>query len=136
MAVQYYVASSLDGFIADADNRIDWLLQFGMAPYQEHYDAFLKQVGAVVMGARTYEFMADAGDDAWNFGVPAWVLTNRELPAIPGADVRFVSGDVGQVVQDARDAARDRNVWIVGGGSIAAQPPAPDPAAGFPSRSS
>ena len=121
MPVQYYVASSIDGFIADSDNKIDWLLQFGMEPYQAHYDAFIKDVGAVVMGAKTYEFLLDAGEEAWDFEVPAWVVTNRRLPAIGGKDIRFASGDVGQVVQDAREAAGDRNVWIVGGGSIAAQ---------------
>jgi dihydrofolate reductase len=122
MPVQYYVASSLDGFIADADNKIEWLTQFGMEPYHEHYDAFLAGVGAIVMGSRTYDFLLQQGDDAWTYGeIPTWVVTSRELPRIPGADIRFASGDVGSVVQDARDAARDRNVWIVGGGNVAAQ---------------
>ncbi len=122
MAVQYYVASSIDGFIADADNRIEWLTSFGFEPYQEHFDAFMSGVGAVVMGSKTYEFVLDEGEDAWPYSkLPTWVVTSRELPAIGGADIRFASGDVGQVVQDARDAAGDRNVWIVGGGSVAAQ---------------
>jgi len=122
MVVQYYVASSLDGFIADADNKLDWLLQFGMEPYQQHYEAFLSKVGAIVMGSRTYEFVLGEGEDAWPYReLPTWVVTSRDLPGIPGADIRFASGDVGDVVQDAREAAGDRNVWIVGGGSVAAQ---------------
>ena len=122
MPVQYYVASSLDGFIADSDNKIDWLTQFGMEPYQEHFDRFMAGVGAVVMGSKTYEFVLEEGENAWTYGsLPTWVVTHRDLPAIDGADVRFASGDIGQVVQDARDAAGDRNVWIVGGGDIAGQ---------------
>ena len=122
MPVQYYVASSIDGFIADSENKIDWLTAFGYEPYQEHFDRFMAGVGAVVMGSRTYEFILEEGDNAWpHSDVPTWVVTHRELPAIEGADIRFASGDVGQVVQDAREAAGDRNVWIVGGGDVAAQ---------------
>jgi dihydrofolate reductase len=122
MAVQYYVASSLDGFIADSDNKIDWLLQFGMEPYQEHYDRFMAGVGSVVMGSKTYEFVLEEGHDSWSYGsLPTWVVTHRELRGIEGADIRFASGDIGQVIQDAREAAGDKNVWVVGGGDIAAQ---------------
>ncbi|WP_210481302.1 dihydrofolate reductase family protein [Naasia sp. SYSU D00948] len=122
MAVQYYVASSIDGFIADADNKIDWLLQFGMEPYQEHYDRFIAGVGAIVMGSKTYEFLLDEGTESWPYAqIPTWVVTHRELPAIEGADVRFAAGDVGQVIQDAREAAGDTNVWLMGGGDVAAQ---------------
>jgi len=55
--IQYYVASSVDGFIADADDGIDWLLQFGFEAFQERYDAFLADVGAVVMGSGTYAYL-------------------------------------------------------------------------------
>lgn len=122
MPVQYYVASSLDGYIADAENRIDWLLQFGMEPYQEHYDRFLAGVGAIVMGAKTYEFLLAQEDPSWPYGeTPTWVVTSRELPAIAGADIRFASGEVGAVIQDAREAAGESNVWLMGGGNVAAQ---------------
>ena len=54
---QYYVASTIDGFIADDNDRLDWLLQFGFDAFRESYDNFLADVGALVMGATAYEFI-------------------------------------------------------------------------------
>ena len=52
---QFYGASSLDGFLATRDDGIDWLLQFGDVP--SSYAAFIAQVGAIAMGAATYEWL-------------------------------------------------------------------------------
>ncbi len=126
---QYYVASSLDGFLADRDNGLDWLFQFGNEP-TEDYPAFIKEVGALVMGSTTYEWihehysMLAAGisePGEWPYAQPTWVFTSRKLPLIPGADVRFVRGDVRPVHQAMTEAARGRNLWIVGGGDLAGQ---------------
>ena len=83
-STQYYVAASADGYIADRQNRLDWLLRYGFEAYQEHYDAFLAGVGALTMGAATYEFVLAEGG-GWAYGDrPAWVFTHRELPrALP-----------------------------------------------------
>ena len=44
------------------------------------------------------------------------------LPAIPGANLRFVQGDVRPVHAAIRAAAGDdKNLWIVGGGDLAGQ---------------
>lgn len=116
--VQYYVAQSLDGFIADADDRIDWLLAFGFEAFQEGYDRFFADVGAVVMGAGTLRFLLEEGGP-WAYpGLPVCVLTHGEVPTIEGADIRVVSDDV---AREARAAAGDRSVWLVGGGATAAQ---------------
>jgi dihydrofolate reductase len=121
MPVQYYVASSLDGYLADSEGKLDWLLQFGFDSFQEHYDRFLERVGALVMGARTYEFLLGLPNQAWEYGDrPTWIVTTRELPRIPGAALTFTA-DVAGAVQDARAAAGDDNVWVVGGGAVAAQ---------------
>ena len=122
MTIQYYVASSLDGFIADSDNSIDWLLRFGTADFDEPYQRFLADVGAIVMGSRTYEFLLSEGGGEWPYSVPTVVLTHRDLPlAVAGADIRFLSGDIDTISGELRALSGDRAVWVVGGGDVAAQ---------------
>ena len=38
---------------------------------------------------------------------------------MPGADLRFVRGDVGPAHDEMRAAAGERNIWVVGGGDLA-----------------
>ncbi|MEF2977890.1 dihydrofolate reductase family protein [Subtercola sp. YIM 133946] len=119
---QYYVASTLDGFIADSDDKIDWLLQFGFEAYEAHYNAFLTEVGALVMGSATYQFILDEELQAWPYGdMPIWVLTSRELPTAEGANILFSQESIEAVALRALAAAGGKNVWIVGGGNVAAQ---------------
>ncbi|MGG7510136.1 dihydrofolate reductase family protein [Plantibacter sp. YIM 135249] len=118
----YSVASSIDGFIATPEDDLDWLLRFGFEEFQEHYDAFFARIGALVMGSATYEFIRASGPDAWSYGeLPVWVLTTRELEAIEGANVTFVEGDVGGLLARIDASAGGKDVWIVGGGPVAAQ---------------
>jgi dihydrofolate reductase len=119
--IQYYVASTLDGFIADEHDDLAWLLQFGMADFSEHYERFFAEVGALVLGATTYEWVLREGG-GWPYGsLPTWVLTHRDLPVPDGADIRFASGDAEPVADAAVTAAAGRNVWVIGGGPVAAQ---------------
>lgn len=127
MKTQYYTATSLDGFIATEEDSIDWL--FPLADLNDtSYPEFIAEVGALAMGSSTYEWMlrhaetvaAETGS-AWPYAQPTWVFSSRVLPAIPGADVRFVSGDVRPVHESMRAAAGAKNVWIVGGGDLAGQ---------------
>lgn len=123
---QYYTASTLDGFIADPSHSLEWLFQFGPSATDD-FAGFMAEVGAVVMGSSTYEWLLDhltpdAGQpQAWPHKEPTWVFTSRKLPSVDGADIRFVSGDVATVKSDILAAADGRNVWIVGGGDLAGQ---------------
>jgi dihydrofolate reductase len=124
---QYYTASSLDGFIADPDDSLEWLFPLGDIE-ETSYPAFIKQVGALAMGASTYEWMLRhavgpeaAKPQAWPYEQPTWVFTSRVLPAVPGADIRFAQGDVRPVHQAMASAAAGKNVWIVGGGDLVGQ---------------
>jgi dihydrofolate reductase len=124
---QYYTAASLDGFIATEDDSLDWLFPLG-DPEETSYPAFIADVGALAMGASTYEWMlrhavtvsAQMGS-AWPYTQPAWVFSHRSLPLVEGADIRMVQGDVRPVHEAMRRAAGTKNIWIAGGGDLAGQ---------------
>ncbi|MHB0971610.1 MAG: dihydrofolate reductase family protein [Thermoanaerobaculia bacterium] len=125
MKTQYYTATSLDGFIADAHNSLEWLFQFD-DPGNASYPDFIREVGALAMGSTTYEWLLNheifpEGKEPkpWFYEQPAWVFTSRKLREIPSADIRFVSGDVEPVHRDMVAAAGGKNIWIVGGGELA-----------------
>ena len=123
MRTQYYTATSLDGFIATEDHSLEWLFQLGDIN-DTGYPDFIAAVGALAMGSSTYEWMLrHLGPDRapWPYQQPTWVFSSRTLPAFPGADVRFVRGDVRPVHESMRAAAVDRNLWIVGGGDLVGQ---------------
>lgn len=119
---QYLVAASLDGFIADERDDLGWLLQLE-GDDQNPYDAFIEDVGALAMGATTYQWIAAHHPGQWFYGDrPTWVFTHRDdLPLIAGASLRFTSGDVRVVHGAMREAAAGRNLWVVGGGDLAGQ---------------
>ena len=120
--VIYYVASSLDGYIATEDNKLDWLLDFGFEAFQTHYDQFLAGVGSLVMGSVTYDFIRAEDPGSWTYGtLPCQVLTSRKLQAPEGTGVRFTSGDIRSICAAAVSDAGDADVWVVGGGHVAAQ---------------
>jgi dihydrofolate reductase len=126
---QYYLAQTLDGYLAEIDGGLDWLLHFeggGEVDASEAtdggYGQFFAGVGALAMGSATYEFILAHERARWPYeGMPSWVFTSRTLPVPDGADVRFASGPVRPVHEEMRTVAGERNVWIVGGGDVAMQ---------------
>ena len=118
----YYTATSLDGFIADERHSLDWLLsRQSDADGPMGYAEFEKRIGALAMGATTYEWVREHDPGAWAYTVPAWVFTHHELTAYPGADIRFTQAEVPDVHAEMVAAAGDRDVWVVGGGDLAGQ---------------
>lgn len=117
----YYTASSLDGFIADEQHSLAWLLrqdQDESGPL--NYGEFFARIGAVVMGSTTYEWVLAHENGAWPHQLPTWVMTTRDLPKVDG-DVRFVRGDVRPVHAEMTVAAGGKDLWVVGGGDLAGQ---------------
>ncbi len=127
MATVYYTASSVDGFIADVDQTLAWLLSRDVDTRGPMgYERFLEErVGALVMGSTTYRWLREhelGGDPArpWPYTQPTWVFSHRPLPPVRG-DVRVVQGPVGPPHAQMLAAAGGRGVWVVGGGDLAGQ---------------
>jgi len=128
----YYTATSLDGFIADEHNSLDWLFEVEQpdgAEGDDGFGAFFAGVGAMAMGSTTYVWVLEHDrlleqPERWrehHGAVPTWVFSHRDLTPIPGADIRFVSGDVRPVHDAMAAAANGRNIWLVGGGELVGQ---------------
>jgi dihydrofolate reductase len=128
--VRYYAAQTLDGYIAESDDTLDWLLKYeghyddaDSDANQAGYDAFYEGIGALVSGSVTYEFVLEHLNEWPYAGKPCWVLTSRDLPKPEGegVDVRIVSGEIADLYDEMLASAGERDLWIIGGGNVASQ---------------
>lgn len=120
--VRVYIASSFDGFIAGPKDELDWLGgPPGDAALPEGvlgFEAFMAEVGAMVMGRRTYDVVAAM--EGWFYGeTPILVPTHRELvPKVP--TVRAVAGSIDEVLDQALVVAGGKDVYVDGGETLRA----------------
>ena len=125
-----YMSMSLDGYIADLDDYLggeddhrlhDWFAPDGTSveltgPVTELMDELKTSAGAVVAGRRTAELMDHWGGD--HNGLPIFVPSHRPPP--PPArwgypQVTYVTDGIASAMEQAKAAAGDRNVHMVGG---------------------
>ena len=122
MATVYYTASSLDGFVVDDENSLAWLTSRNVDPKGAFgYEAFADGVGAIVMGASTYEWLLVNEPGDWMYDQPSWVLTHRPEIVADGHPVTTFAGAVVDLHPELVAAAADGDVWVLGGGDVAAQ---------------
>jgi dihydrofolate reductase len=122
MATVYYTASSLDGYIVDEADSLDWLTSRAIdkdGPF--NYDSFIKSVGALVAGASTYEWVVRNHPGEWMYEQPSWVITHRPEIIADGHPVQTFNGDVAELHPKLVSAAAGKDVWVIGGGNVAAQ---------------
>jgi dihydrofolate reductase len=122
MATVYFTASSLDGYIVDEADSLDWLTSRAIdADGPFGYEAFIKGVGALVMGSATYEWVKNNQPGDWMYEQPSWVLTHRPQIVADGHPVQVFVGAVAELHPNLVAAAAGKDVWVVGGGQTAAQ---------------
>ncbi|RLB61764.1 MAG: dihydrofolate reductase [Deltaproteobacteria bacterium] len=121
--VRVYMACSLDGFIAGPNDDLGFLdepaRETTEAPAPSRalsFEGFMDQVGAMLMGRRTHDVIAGMG--VWPYGdTPVLVATHRDLQ--PAADpVWGVSGNIESLVEQAKEAAGDKDVYLDGGNLV------------------
>ncbi len=94
MTNKVFIATSLDGYIADENNKIDWLNEI---PNPNNIDCgfanFIENIDALVMGRNTFESVLGF-DCEWPYTKPVFVLSNK-LKTIPSElkeQVHLMSG--------------------------------------------
>ena len=115
--VVYYVATSLDGYIASADGGVDWLSKFN-TPGEDHGAGKLQaEVDALLLGSGTYEFALKLG--RWPSGdIPSWVFTKRKL-RILHPSITLTADSPTKVVKNLAERGFHK-AWLMGGGKLAA----------------
>ncbi|MEZ9236784.1 dihydrofolate reductase family protein [Shewanella sp. 10N.286.52.A9] len=119
MANIVFIATSLDGYIADKNNNIDWLHE---TPNPEGSDMgfsdFMARIDGLVMGRNTFEKVLSFDCD-WPYTKPVFVLsrTLSEVPSELTNKVSLVKGDLAQVVAEL-NAKGFNDLYIDGGVTI------------------
>ena len=120
--IRFGMTMSLDGFVADRSGDVGVLYpDFAALRHSEALTEVVAATGAVAMGRHTYE-MAGGDWSDYEFRVPIFVLTHHP-PATPdrGRDFTFVTDGVESLIGQARAAAGDKDVTVVGGPDLGRQ---------------
>ncbi len=113
-----FIATSLDGFIARADGRLDWLEDANAAGEDHGYDAFMATIDGIVMGRET--FRVALGFDPWPYSKPLIVLSTRlgagDLPG-PLAEQVSIARSVSEALAESGRRGW-RRAYVDGGATI------------------
>lgn len=111
-----YIAASLDGYIADADNSLDWLFKYNDMDLGEHdYVSFMKTIRTVVMGRGTYDWLA-ADPAPWAYDAQRAIVVTKTPVENPKGKLETRS-DIDALIIELR-ALDDGDVWMLGGGQL------------------
>lgn len=129
------ISMSLDGFVSgpnvgnehpmgEGGMRLhDWLFDGKTDRDEEIANEAFELSGSVVMGRRTF----DVGEEPWGedgtFGMPCFVVTHtaREVLVKGPTTFTFVTDGLPTAVDQAQQAAGDKNVWLMGGAEVIRQ---------------
>jgi dihydrofolate reductase len=120
------MAMSLDGFVNDRDGSVERLYaDFEALRESEVMQQSMATTGAVIMGRRSYE-MGQGDYTGYEYQVPIFVVTHEAPNTVAKGEndqlsFTFVTDGVESAVAQARAAAGDRNVTVVGGADTVQQ---------------
>jgi dihydrofolate reductase len=119
---------SLDGFVNDSSGSITLLYSdFDTFIVSGPQKESIQKTGALVMGRNAYDMAEDPDwlDENYEYQVPIFVITHRLPVKHPRESekltITFVTNGVESAIRQARSAAGDRDVTIIGGASTIRQ---------------
>ena len=113
--LKYYVASTVDGFIAHRDHSVNGFLEDG--EHVTDYLESLKHFDVVLMGRKTYEFGLKLGVTNPYPAMRQYVLS-RTMKESPDENVELVSENVFELVRKLKDE-EGKDIYLCGGADLA-----------------
>jgi dihydrofolate reductase len=121
--VKYFVANSLDNYIARRNGAVDWLFMDGDYGMRE----FFASVDAVLIGRKTYDFALSqnprpkrkksAAKSSSRPAMQSYVFSRTLEPSLHD-EVEIISADAGEFVRRLKHGA-GKDIWLMGGGELA-----------------
>lgn len=112
MTVKLFIAQTLDGYIADKQDNLDWLMTV-QGKGDNGISAFLSSIDIILMGSRTYQWLLDQKLETWPYeGKMTYVFSEKNWEdkdnikfVHPMQLTDFVHGLQGEI-------------WLIGGGKL------------------
>lgn len=109
-----YIATTLDGYIADIHDGFDFLYEYdSIKEVQDSYALLMSRVDTIIMGRTTYEVINGV---EWPYhDKTSYIITHQSLTS-SHPSIHF-TGDVLRLVQNVRSTPGG-DIWLVGGGVL------------------
>lgn len=115
--VKVYIATSLDGWIADKEGKIDWLTGFPNPEGTDYgYSEFLATIDTTLIGNSTYKDILILSEEFPYPDKTNYVFTRN--PSLQDTKyVQFVHTPAAEFVRELKQGA-GADIWLVGGGLL------------------
>ncbi len=118
MKTKIYIATSLDGYIADKNGSVAWLDE-SISPNNDEstYETFINTIDTVILGGSTYDqIITTLSPDVWPYdGMHTYVFTSKKRENTH--NITFLNGDVKNHYDFIKSNAK-KDIWICGGANI------------------
>ena len=111
-----YIATSLDGYIADVNGGVDWLPHPTGNDDEFGYMSLMDRIKIIIMGSRSYEQILSFGEWGWP-DKQSYVFTSRSL-STSISNIKFVSGDVKFFTDMLQNEQINCDIWLLGGAEL------------------
>ncbi len=115
-----YVASSLDGYLADDEGGLDWLVGENPEEISPWYEEFYHGIDTILMGRRTYgQIVEELSPEFWIYGdKETYVFTHQKQENLP--KITFTEQNPSDLLRYLKHR-KGKDIWLCGGGDLIAQ---------------
>lgn len=118
-----YIAMSLDGYIADKNGGVSWLVGENKDEHTSSYNEFIKTVDTIIMGQNSYnQITTELSPNNWVYeGMMTYVMTHRNM--ISRREIEFTDDNVVDLITRIRNKAGNegKDIWLCGGSDVVHQ---------------
>ena len=116
--VIFFIAMSLEGYIADRYGKVDWLAgQDRQKDTVDTFEEFVKNIDTVIMGWKTYhQIITELSPEHWVYpNLKSYVVTHQQVTSTQ--KIIFTSEKPQDIVSKLKQK-QGKDIWICGGSQM------------------